>query len=79
MNGVVAAAGCDSPCSTSDVGPAARCGWQLTLEALDSFQSLGHLPVQTLESESAASMCKVCSGFLTLVLSLIKVDTSFSC
>lgn len=58
VNGVVAAAGCDSPCSTSDVGPAARCGWQLTLEALDSFQLLGHLPVQTLESESAASMCK---------------------
>ncbi|XP_039686585.1 uncharacterized protein [Medicago truncatula] len=58
VNGVVAAAGSDSPCSTSDVGPAARCGWQLTLEALDSFQLLGHLPVQTLESESAASMCK---------------------
>lgn len=66
MNGDVAAAGCDSPCSTSDVGTAARCGWQLTLEALDSFQSLGHLPVQTLESESAASMCKVRYGFLSL-------------
>jgi hypothetical protein len=35
--------------------------------------------VQTLESESAASMCKVCYGFLSLVLSLIKVDTLFSC
>ncbi|CAL5187203.1 unnamed protein product [Lathyrus oleraceus] len=58
VNGDVAAAGCDSPCSTSDVGSTALCGWQLTLEALDSFQSLGHLPVQTLESESAASMCK---------------------
>lgn len=79
VNGDVAAAGCDSPCSTSDASTAARCGWQLTLEALDSFHSLGHLPVQTLESESAASMCKVCYGFLSLVLSLIKVDTLFSC
>ncbi|XP_004488855.1 uncharacterized protein [Cicer arietinum] len=59
VNGDVAAAGYDSPCSTSDVASAALCGWQLTLEALDSFQSLGHLPVQTLESESAASMCKL--------------------
>ncbi|KAJ1430699.1 Zinc finger, C3HC-like [Sesbania bispinosa] len=58
VNGDVAAAGCDSPCSSSDVGTVALCGWQLTLDALDSFQSLGHLPVQTLESESAASMCK---------------------
>ena len=62
MNGDVAAAGCDNPCSSSGVGSVALCGWQLTLDALDSFQSLGHLPLQTLESESAASMCKVCSG-----------------
>ncbi|KAG5000490.1 hypothetical protein JHK87_021562 [Glycine soja] len=58
VNGDVAAAGCDNPCSSSGVGSVALCGWQLTLDALDSFQSLGHLPVQTLESESAASMCK---------------------
>ncbi|XP_061371495.1 uncharacterized protein LOC133314072 [Gastrolobium bilobum] len=58
VNGDVAAAGCGSPCSSSGVGTIAHCGWQLTLDALDSFQSLGHLPVQTLESESAASMCK---------------------
>ncbi|XP_027341187.1 uncharacterized protein LOC113854422 isoform X2 [Abrus precatorius] len=56
VNGDVAAAGCDS--SSSGVGSVALCGWQLTLDAMDSFQSLGHLPVQTLESESAASMCK---------------------
>ncbi|RDX79937.1 NIPA-like protein, partial [Mucuna pruriens] len=58
VNGDVAAAGCDNPCSSSGVGNVALCGWQLTLDALDSFQSLGHLPVQTLQSESAASMCK---------------------
>ncbi|ESW21247.1 hypothetical protein PHAVU_005G054700 [Phaseolus vulgaris] len=58
VNGDVAAAGCDNPCSSSGVGSVALCGWQLTLDALDSFQSLGHLPLQTLESESAASMCK---------------------
>lgn len=67
MNGDVAAAGSDSPCSSSGVGTVALCGWQLTLDALDSFQSLGHLPAQPLESESAASMCKVCSGFLCVV------------
>lgn len=72
MNGDVAAAGCDSPCSSSDVGTVGLCGWQLTLDALDSFQSLGHLPVQTRESESAASMCKVCPGFLSVLLSMIK-------
>ncbi|XP_019456438.1 PREDICTED: uncharacterized protein LOC109357142 [Lupinus angustifolius] len=58
VNGDVAVAGSDSPFSSSGVGTVALCGWQLTLDALDSFQSLGHLPVQTLESESAASMCK---------------------
>ncbi|OIW11637.1 hypothetical protein TanjilG_24843 [Lupinus angustifolius] len=58
VNGDVAVAGSDSPCSSSCVGTVALCGWQLTLDALDSFQSLGHFPVQTLESESAASMCK---------------------
>lgn len=58
VNGVVAAAGGNNPCSSSGVGSVALCGWQLTLDALDSFQSLGHLPLQTLESESAASMCK---------------------
>lgn len=68
MNGDVAAAGCDGPCPTSDVGTVALCGWQLTLDAVDSFQSLGHLPVQTLESESAASMCKVCSGLFVVIL-----------
>ncbi|KAI4323153.1 hypothetical protein L6164_022782 [Bauhinia variegata] len=58
VNGDVAAAGVENPGSSSDVVAVAICGWQLTLDALDSFQSLGHLPGQTLESESAASLCK---------------------
>lgn len=60
VNGNVAAAGCsNSGSSSSNSGAIALCGWQLTLDALDSFQSLGHIPVQTVESESAASLYKV--------------------
>ncbi|GAB4846711.1 hypothetical protein Ancab_025717 [Ancistrocladus abbreviatus] len=59
VNGNVAAAGCSNS-STSAAGAVALCGWQLTLDALDSFQSLGHIPVQTVESESAASLYKLC-------------------
>lgn len=60
VNGNVAAAGCsNSGSSSSNSGAIALCGWQLTLDALDSFQSLGHVPVQTVESESAASLYKV--------------------
>ncbi|KAI3457576.1 hypothetical protein Pfo_014239 [Paulownia fortunei] len=59
VNGNVAAAGCSSSsCSGSTAGDLALCGWQLTLDALDAFQSLGQVPVQTVESESAASMYK---------------------
>ncbi|KAG9149955.1 hypothetical protein Leryth_010029 [Lithospermum erythrorhizon] len=59
VNGNVAAAGCSSgSSSSSSAGGIAFCGWQLTLDALDAFQSLGHVPVQTVESESAASLCK---------------------
>ncbi|KAI8557950.1 hypothetical protein RHMOL_Rhmol04G0050900 [Rhododendron molle] len=60
VNGNVAAAGCSSSSgSSSSAGAIALCGWQLTLDALDAFQSLGHLPIQTVESESAASLYKV--------------------
>ncbi|XP_028761015.1 uncharacterized protein LOC114719660 isoform X2 [Neltuma alba] len=59
VNRDVAAAGCAGPSSFSGVDAAALCGWQLTLDALDSFLSLGHVPVQTVESESAASLCKI--------------------
>ncbi|KAL7218458.1 hypothetical protein ACSBR2_011677 [Camellia fascicularis] len=59
VNGNVAAAGCSSSSgSSSSAGVIALCGWQLTLDALDAFQSLGHVPVQTVESESAASLSK---------------------
>ncbi|KAI3465998.1 hypothetical protein Pfo_022661 [Paulownia fortunei] len=57
VNGNVAAAGCSSSSgSGSSAGALALCGWQLTVDALDAFQSLGQVPVQTVESESAASM-----------------------
>ncbi|XP_052178558.1 uncharacterized protein LOC127792191 isoform X2 [Diospyros lotus] len=59
VNGNVAAAGCSSSSgSSSNGGSVALCGWQLTLDALDAFQSLGHIPNQTVESESAASLYK---------------------
>ncbi|XP_068654011.1 uncharacterized protein [Aristolochia californica] len=58
VNGNVAAAGCTNSCSSSSRGTIALCGWELTLDALDVFHSLGHMPVQTVESESAASMYK---------------------
>ncbi|GJW34918.1 zinc finger, C3HC [Tanacetum coccineum] len=44
--------------SSSSSGGLALCGWQLTLDALDGFQALK--PNQTVESESAASLYKVC-------------------
>eukprot|EP00262_Sarcandra_glabra_P003835 TRINITY_DN14665_c0_g1_i1.p1 TRINITY_DN14665_c0_g1~~TRINITY_DN14665_c0_g1_i1.p1 ORF type:complete len:633 (-),score=161.95 TRINITY_DN14665_c0_g1_i1:348-2246(-) len=58
VNGNVAAAGCSSSGSSSSASTLALCGWQLTLDALDAFQSLGHIPIQTVESESAASLYK---------------------
>ncbi|XP_074311236.1 uncharacterized protein LOC141647093 [Silene latifolia] len=57
VNGNVAAAGCGTGASSS-AGDVALCGWQLTLDALDAFQSLGQIPVQAVESESAASLYK---------------------
>lgn len=60
VNGNVAAAGCSSSSgSSSSASALALCGWQQTLDALDAFQSQGQVPVQTVESESAASMYKV--------------------
>ncbi|XP_022877696.1 uncharacterized protein LOC111395779 [Olea europaea var. sylvestris] len=59
VNGNVAAAGCNSSSgSGSSAGAQALCGWQLTLDALDAFQSLAQVPIETRESESAASMHK---------------------
>ncbi|KAL5977153.1 hypothetical protein ACLOJK_021495 [Asimina triloba] len=58
VNGNVAAAGCGSSGSSSCIADLALCGWQLTLDALDAFQSLGQVPVQMVESESTASLYK---------------------
>ncbi|KAG8634707.1 uncharacterized protein LOC110604723 isoform X2 [Manihot esculenta] len=58
VNGNVAAAGCSSRSSGNNADADALCGWQLTLEALDALQSLGHIPIQTVQSESAASLYK---------------------
>lgn len=63
VNGNVAAAGSNSSGSSSGACTVALCGWQLTLDALDAFQSNWHIPAQTVESESAASMYKVCPSF----------------
>ncbi|PON72701.1 Zinc finger, C3HC-like [Parasponia andersonii] len=62
VNGNVAAAGgrCGSGTSADAV---ALCGWQLTLDALDALRSLGPVAIQTVQSESAASLYKTsCSG-----------------
>ncbi|KAH6764162.1 IAP-like protein 1 [Perilla frutescens var. hirtella] len=61
VNGNVAAAGCSSSGGSGSSASAtalALCGWQLTIDALDAFQLQGQVPVQTVESESAASMYK---------------------
>ncbi|XP_057967473.1 uncharacterized protein LOC131157383 [Malania oleifera] len=59
VNGNVAAAGSNSCGSGTSADAIALCGWQLTLDALDALRSLGHLPSQTVQSESAASLHKV--------------------
>uniref|UniRef100_A0A2P2MVD4 Uncharacterized protein n=2 Tax=Rhizophora mucronata TaxID=61149 RepID=A0A2P2MVD4_RHIMU len=58
VNGNVAAAGCNSRASGSSADADALCGWQVTLDALDMLRLLGHIPIQTVQSESAASMYK---------------------
>lgn len=58
VNGNVAAAGSNGSSNSADA--VALCGWQLTLDALDALRSLGHIPIQTVQSESAASLYKVC-------------------
>ncbi|KAL1820829.1 hypothetical protein ACET3Z_015698 [Daucus carota] len=56
VNENVAGAGCGS--GSTGVSAIPLCGWKLTLDALDEFQSLGHVPNQIRESESAASLFK---------------------
>lgn len=54
VNGIVAAACCYDTSSSS--GSSELSGWQLTVDALDTFQSLGQSQNQTMRSESAASL-----------------------
>ncbi|KAF1001754.1 uncharacterized protein LOC141703480 [Apium graveolens] len=58
VNGNVAGAGFDRSSGSSGVSAMVLCGWKLTLDALEEFQSLGHVPNQIRESESAASLYK---------------------
>lgn len=72
INGNVAAARHNSGMGTS-TDALALCGWQLTLDALDALQSLDHVPIQTVESESAASLYKVwLTSFYLFLLSSSK-------
>ncbi|CAJ1935694.1 unnamed protein product [Sphenostylis stenocarpa] len=59
VNGNVAAAGCASSVPSTSSDAFALSGWQLTLDALDALQSLGHNAIPTVPSESAASLYKV--------------------
>ncbi|KAM1153967.1 hypothetical protein ACFX2I_036337 [Malus domestica] len=58
VNGNVAAAGSSVCGSGTSADAVALCGWQLTLDALDALRSLGQDAIQTLQSESAASLYK---------------------
>lgn len=59
VNGNVAAAGSNSRGSATKIDAIALCGWQLTIDALDALRSLGNVAIQTVQSESAASLYKV--------------------
>ncbi|XP_062214393.1 uncharacterized protein LOC133915300 [Phragmites australis] len=54
VNGTVAAACCNNTGSSSS--SSALSGWQLTIDALDTFQPLGQAQNQTMQSDSAASL-----------------------
>lgn len=59
VNGNVAAAGYSiSSSSTASPPSVATSGWELTLDALHSYQTLGQINNQVAESESAASLYK---------------------
>lgn len=57
VNGNVAAACCIN--TGSSTSSTALSGWQLTIDALETFQSLGQAQNQTVQSDSAASLYKV--------------------
>ena len=54
VNGNVAAACCINTGSST-----ALSGWQLTVDAIETLQSLGQAQNQTMQSDSAASLYKV--------------------
>ncbi|RCV40564.1 hypothetical protein SEVIR_9G064300v4 [Setaria viridis] len=54
VNGIVAAACCNNIGSSSS--SSALSGWQLTIDALDTFHSLGQAQNQIMQSDSAASL-----------------------
>ena len=66
VNGIVAAACCYDTSSSS--GSPELSGWQLTTDAIDTFQSLGQSQNQTMRSESAASLNMVI--FVMLIFSI---------
>lgn len=70
VNGNVAAAGCASSVMRTSSDAIALSGWQLTLDALDAFQSLEHNAIPTAPSESAASLYKVFLSHSSFVLSI---------
>jgi len=57
VNGIVAAACCNNIGSSSS--SSALSGWQLTIDALDTFHSLGQAQNQIMQSDSAASLYMV--------------------
>jgi hypothetical protein len=57
VNGTVVAACCNNTSPSSSTSPLA--GWQLTIDALDTFQSLGQAQNQIMQSDSAASLYMV--------------------
>ena len=57
MNGNVAAACCSNIGSSSS--SSAPSGWQLTIDAVDTYQSLGQAQNQIMQSDSAASLYMV--------------------
>ncbi|KAF8732282.1 hypothetical protein HU200_016262 [Digitaria exilis] len=63
VNGNVAAACCINTGSST-----ALAGWQLTVDAIETLQSLGQAQNQTMQSDSAASLYKVRAASLFLII-----------
>ncbi|KAJ7947373.1 Zinc finger, C3HC-like [Quillaja saponaria] len=70
VNGNVAAAGSASsgPRPSTSADAMALCGWQLTLDALDALRFLGHNAIQAVQSQSAASLYKVCFYYPSVLI-----------